>query len=116
MDPAIQRTEHSPSITTTEVLGAPAPLTPKWPSVGKYYGHLGHSHDMSRSTNPLVTTPRLALRRPCQPMLSIGQFRHANLNWYSHSPAYVVGTYAISQVSRQEVGQGLPHHLATRSP
>ena len=71
-------------------------------SGGKYYGHLGHSHDMSRSTNPLVTTPRLALYDvPRQPMLSIGQFRHANLNWYSHSPAYVVGnSYATGQVSR----------------
>ena len=68
---------------------------------GRYYGHMGHSHNMSSPAN-LPTTPRLALFDvPRQPMLSIAQFQHANLSWYSHSPAYVVGnSYATGQVAR----------------
>jgi hypothetical protein len=71
------------------------------PDAGRYYGHLGHSHSMSSPAN-LPTTPRLALFDvPRQPMLSIAQFQHANLSWYSHSPAYIVGnSYATGQVAR----------------
>jgi hypothetical protein len=71
------------------------------PDAGRYYGHLGHSHNLSSPSN-LPTTPRLALFDvPRQPMLSIAQFQHANISWYSHSPAYVIGnSYATGQVAR----------------
>ena len=38
---------------------------------------------------------------PRSPLLSLVQFRHANLNPYSQGPAYVVGnSYATTQVAR----------------
>ena len=38
---------------------------------------------------------------PRSPLLSISQFKHANLNHYSHGPAYVLGnSYASPQVGR----------------
>ena len=38
---------------------------------------------------------------PRSPLLSIAQFKHANLNNYSHGPAYIVGnSYATPQVGR----------------
>ncbi|MBL6917043.1 MAG: hypothetical protein ISR37_05465, partial [Balneolaceae bacterium] len=40
---------------------------------------------------------------PREPLLSIGQFKHANLNHYSHGPSYIFGnSYATPQVGRHK--------------
>ena len=57
-----------------------------------FHGPLKHS-----SSAVLFDIPRL-------PMLSMFQFRHANLNNYLHGPSYSIGnSYASAQVGRYKV-------------
>jgi hypothetical protein len=63
--------------------------------------HFGHFHERKEDNNRF-SSPRVTMFEiPKSPMLSLMQFRHANLNSYSHSPAYVIGnSYATPQVGR----------------
>ena len=66
-----------------------------------YFGHF-HRRSNQGQDNQRFSSPRVALFEvPRSPMLSLMQFRHANLNSYSHSPAYLIGnSYATPQVGR----------------
>ena len=41
---------------------------------------------------------------PRSPLLSIAQFRHANLNHFAHGPSYILGnSYASPQIGRHKI-------------
>lgn len=62
----------------------------------------GFFHDKINLANGMeATNSAVMFDLPRSPLLSIAQFKHANLNNYSHGPSYVVGnSYASPQVSR----------------
>lgn len=61
----------------------------------------GFFHDNMQVGQMQSSNSAVMFDLPRSPLLSIAQFKHANLNNYSHGPAYVVGnSYASSQVGR----------------
>ena len=77
------------------------PYSRNFPRMTDTEAHFGHFHER-RQGNHRFSSPRVTLFEISRnPMLSLMQFRHANMNSYSHSPAYVVGnSYATPQVGR----------------
>ena len=71
------------------------------PRINDQIAYFGHFHERKEEYQR-ASSPRVPLFEiPRSPMLSLMQFRHANLNPYSHSPAYMVGnSYATPQVGR----------------
>ena len=63
---------------------------------------IGFFHDLYESHGPMSPENRAVLFEiPSAPMLSILQFRHANLSDYTHGPSYILGnSYANPQVGR----------------
>ena len=71
------------------------------PRTSTYDSSIGFFHD-DDSLGPMQAEEKAILFEiPDSPMLSIFQFRHANLNNYSHGPSYALGnSYASPQVAR----------------
>jgi hypothetical protein len=71
------------------------------PRASSYDSSIGFFHD-DDNLGPMQAEERAILFEiPDSPMLSIFQFRHANLNNYSHGPSYALGnSYASPQVAR----------------
>jgi hypothetical protein len=94
-------TKHFTSSSTTGgsfVSGACFPLVD---GSGEYC--IGHFHeDQNLDMEPQVAfDSAIMFGVPRSPLLSLVQFRHANLNPYSQGPAYIVGnSYATTQVAR----------------
>ena len=63
---------------------------------------IGFFHDLYESHGPMSAENRAVLFEiPSAPMLSMLQFRHANLSDYTHGPSYILGnSYANPQVGR----------------
>jgi hypothetical protein len=66
---------------------------------------VGDFHDESQIHGPLdLSSAAVLFEIPKMPMLSMVQFRHANLNNYAHGPSYSLGnSYASTQVGRYKV-------------
>ena len=100
-------TEDGNGTSKDFVLASPAPIwtnrpySRNVPRMTDTMAYFGHFHEKT-TDNKRFSSPRVSLFEvPRSPMLSIMQFRHANMNPYSHSPAYVVGnSYATPQVGR----------------
>lgn len=77
------------------------PYSRNVPRINDAVAYFGHFHE-EKTDNKRFSSPRVSLFEvPRSPMLSIMQLRHANMNPYSHSPAYVLGnSYATPQVGR----------------
>ncbi len=71
------------------------------PRASSYDSSIGFFHD-DDTLGPMQAEEKAILFEiPNSPMLSIFQFRHANLNNYSHGPSYALGnSYASPQVAR----------------
>ena len=64
-------------------------------------GSVGFFHDQMQIGKIQSSDSAVMFDLPRSPLLSIAQFKHANLNNYSHSPSYIIGnSYASSQVGR----------------
>ena len=62
---------------------------------------IGFFHEYDELGEMLGEDRAILFEMPTSPMLSMLQFRHANLNNYAHGPSYVLGnSYASPQVSR----------------
>ncbi|MAK28840.1 MAG: hypothetical protein CMI22_10855 [Opitutae bacterium] len=67
-------------------------------SIGHYH------HEMQRHGPIRHSSSAVLFEVPSMPLLSMIQFRHANLNNYSHGPSYSLGnSYASTQVGRYKV-------------
>ena len=66
---------------------------------------VGHFHNERQRHGPIQHSSSAVLFEvPPMPLLSMIQFRHANLNNYSHGPSYSLGnSYASTQVGRYKV-------------
>ena len=64
----------------------------------------GHFHDQVSINSVSGSDSACLFDLPPSPLLSIAQLKHANLNNYSHGPAYVLGnSYSSAQVGRHKV-------------
>ena len=63
---------------------------------------VGFFHEQSQIGSNMGSSDRaIMFDLPRSPLLSIAQFKHANLNNYSHGPSYIIGnSYASPQVGR----------------
>ena len=98
LDPTIDFTTASspgPGFETELVTDAIVPKAGLSNSVGFFHEKMQIGSNMgSSNTAAMFDLPR-------SPLLSVGQLKHANLNNYSHGPAYVIGnSYASPQVGR----------------
>ncbi|MEJ6523520.1 MAG: hypothetical protein QNL65_05035, partial [Opitutales bacterium] len=98
LDPAIDFTtvsSHGVGFETELVTDAIVPKAGLSNSTGFFHEKMQIGSNMgSSNTAAMFDLPR-------SPLLSVGQLKHANLNNYSHGPAYVIGnSYASPQVGR----------------
>ena len=67
----------------------------------KYHTQDGYVRRGKDAKGMKATRSAVMFDLPRSPLLSIAQFKHANINNYAHGPAYVIGnSYASTQVGR----------------
>ena len=98
LDPAVNFTSagsHGPGFEAELTLDAIVPKAGMSNSVGFF-------HEQSQIGSNMGSSDRaIMFDLPRSPLLSIAQFKHANLNNYSHGPSYIIGnSYASPQVGR----------------
>ena len=73
------------------------------PRVKAFDSYVGFFHDYDDLSPMKAEKNAIMFEVPKSPLLSILQFRHANLNNYSHGPSYAFGnSYASTQVPRYQ--------------
>ena len=102
LDPDVHFTSTQMHGSGFETVLLDSPVVPK----AGVKNSTGFFHDQTQSSAHLclIADTAVLFDLPRSPLLSIAQFKHANLNNFAHGPAYILGnSYASPQVGRHKM-------------